>query len=178
MTVLNFRPGTIDYLVSSIGSYAFQFFRDGVFLGEEPFTVGGGGERRFGVDWPFVDEVRIVTPNIGTFELDQVIFRDAVNPHSAPEISELQSDTVSFMEAEAPALIDPFSDATVFDSDSLTFPGGRLRIEITDQTQAGDVLGIRTGSGVALSGPLHPARSCSSARPRSDRSKATEAAVC
>jgi len=72
------------------------------------------------------------------------------SPNEAPVIENLEGDTATYTEGDAPVLADAGSDALVTDSDSPGFGAGSLIVSITDNFAAGeDVLAIRnqgTGS--------------------------------
>ncbi|RLB99914.1 MAG: hypothetical protein DRI57_32960, partial [Deltaproteobacteria bacterium] len=80
--------------------------------------------------------------------------------NDAPQISNLDGDTVQFFEEDGPILIDQigsvgtdtFLAATVSDSDSDDFDGGSLEVEITGGGTDEDVLGIREAGGITYNG--------------------------
>jgi hypothetical protein len=147
----------MSFFVPATGAYRFAGYRDGVLVTSSDFDVAAGSYvGDFAVlGFVNVDEFRIIFSSPGEFVIDDLNFEPPSVTHIAPAISNLSGNDAFYTEGEAPVGIDVFTNAQINDSDTFFFDGGSLTVAITaGAVPTEDVLGIRTGSGVSLSGSL------------------------
>jgi FG-GAP-like repeat len=136
------------------GNYTLQGYRDGVLVIGTAFPLSAPSHFNPSGIFTYVDEVRFVAPDNSDLVIDTLTFSAPIVTHLAPSIS-VPDRNVLYQEGAAPVLLDRTHAAYVIDADTFVFNGGRLSLAITTgAVPAEDVLGIQTGSGVSLSGPL------------------------
>ncbi len=161
----SFHSITVEDVGSSGLNYKLVGYRDGVqvngasmdFTAPYYATMSGGQVVSVtGTAWQYVDEVRIVYPNGQTIWLaiDDLNVSAGIAPNVPPVITNLNGDSVTYVEGNSPVLLDLGSNAIVTDSDSTDFSGGNLTVSIvTNNYVAQDrLMVVHQGSGAGQIG--------------------------
>jgi hypothetical protein len=105
----------------------------------------------FGADFNNVDSVVFYSTSVGFRSvLDTVV----IDPVTAPQVNDLDGDTVDYTEGGSPVKLDTGAAASVVDSDASDFNGATLTVAV-DSATADDDLGFSTGgTTVTVSGTV------------------------
>lgn len=138
----SFHSITVEDYASGNLNYRLVGYRDGVqvsgaslnfTMADYGTTYNGQVVSVSGTAWQYVDEVRIVYQNGSggvSLAMDDLNVSAGIAPNVPPVISNLNGDSVTYIEGNSPVLLDPGSNAIVTDSDSTDFSGGNLTVTI------------------------------------------------
>ncbi|NVK42951.1 MAG: DUF4347 domain-containing protein [Oceanospirillaceae bacterium] len=145
----------VGYLNGSAVAGATQDFNASAFDLNAQVNTGGTVVSVSGGAWQFIDEVRIVRPN-GALDIsvyiDDITVTTAVPANEPPIISNLNGDSVNYLEGSSAVLLDSGSDATLSDPDD-NFNGGSVTVAITgNRVISEDQLAIANSGLISTSG--------------------------